>query len=198
MDMENERTLPRNKHLMSRDDSAMLVVDAQEKLLNVVPNGQRIAWNIRWLAHGANVLDIPVVATEQYPEKLGPTDGTILSHVQNGVAAKMAFSCCGSNDFADKLKHLQVYKVLVVGIETHVCVMQTCFDLMTAGYDVYVAVDAIGARFDVDHDTALRRMEANGVVLSTTETALFEWCEVAGGPKFKEISSIVRETEPTD
>ena len=187
----------RNRHLMSKDDTAMLVVDAQDKLLNIIPAGERIVWNITRIANAANVLGIPVLATEQYPEKLGPTSAAISEHVRSKITAKLSFSCSGCPDFVAQINAIDVDKVLVVGIETHVCVMQTCFDLLTAGYEVYVAVDAIGARFDVDHDTALRRMETNGIVLSTAETAIFEWCEVASGPEFKQISQIVRETPPS-
>ena len=186
----------RNRHLMSKADTAMLVVDAQDKLLNVIPAGERIVWNITRIANAASILGIPVLATEQYPEKLGPTSASVSEHVQSEITAKLSFSCSGCADFVTQLNAIEVDKVLVVGIETHVCVMQTCFDLLTAGYEVYVAVDAIGARFDVDHDTALRRMEANGIVLSTAETAIFEWCEVATGPEFKQISQIVRESPP--
>lgn len=182
---------------MSKEDTAMLVVDAQDKLLNIIPSGERIVWNIARIANAANVLGIPVLATEQYPQKLGPTSTKISEHVQSEITAKLSFSCSGCPDFVTQMNSLDIDKVLVVGIETHVCIMQTCFDLLTAGYEVYVAVDAIGARFDVDHNTALRRMEANGVVLSTAETAIFEWCEVASGPEFKQISQIIRQSPPS-
>ena len=88
------------------------------------------------------------------------------------------------------------YRVLVCGIETHVCVMQTALDLAAAGFEVYVAVDAVGARHAVDHETALRRMESAGVVLTTTEAAMFEWCRIAGTPEFKKISALAKEKPP--
>ena len=84
----------------------------------------------------------------------------------------------------------------MTGIETHVCVAQTALDLVADGWMVYVAVDAVGARHDVDHATALRRMEAAGVVLTSTEAAMFEWCRVAGTAEFKQISSLAKETGP--
>ncbi|MFC1757526.1 isochorismatase family protein [Planctomycetota bacterium] len=196
--MNDASNFLRNRHLMSRDDSALLVVDAQDKLLNLIPGGDQIAWNIGRIASVAKILGIPVLATEQYPEKLGPTASRILDHVDADITAKLSFSCSGCPGFVEQMKMLDVHKVLVVGIETHVCIMQTCFDLMTAGYEVYTAVNAVGARFQVDHETAIRRMEANGVVLSTAETAIFEWCEIASGPQFKEISQIVRQSPPAE
>ena len=87
-------------------------------------------------------------------------------------------------------------KLFLAGIEAHVCIQQTAFDLMTEGYRVYLAVDAIGARFDVDYQTALRRMDSAGATLTTTEAALLEWCQTAGTPTFKKISALVRETPP--
>jgi nicotinamidase-related amidase len=87
-------------------------------------------------------------------------------------------------------------KVLLAGIEAHVCVQQTALDLIANGYRVYVAVDAIGARHVTDHDTALRRMELAGVTLTTTEAALFEWCRESAAAEFKPISALVRETPP--
>ncbi|HJN66012.1 MAG TPA: isochorismatase family protein, partial [Pirellulales bacterium] len=89
-----------------------------------------------------------------------------------------------------------IRKVLLVGIETHVCIEQTALDMLSAGLGVYVAVDAVGSRNSLDRDIALRRMETAGAVLTTTEAALFEWCEIAGTPEFKRISKLVRETGP--
>ena len=89
-----------------------------------------------------------------------------------------------------------IHKILVCGIEAHVCVAQTVFDLMADGWSVYVAVDAIGSRFEIDSRTAGQRMDSGGAVITTTEAAMFEWCEVAGTPEFKEISRLARETGP--
>jgi nicotinamidase-related amidase len=95
-----------------------------------------------------------------------------------------------------ELKSRGIYKLLVVGIEAHVCVQQTVLDLLADGWRVYVAADAIGSRHEFDRQIAMRRMEASGAVLTTTEAALFEWCRQAGTPEFKQISQLVRETPP--
>jgi nicotinamidase-related amidase len=86
--------------------------------------------------------------------------------------------------------------VLVCGIETHVCIAQTAFDLTADGWLVYVAVDAVAARYAIDHETALRRMESTGIVLTTTEAAMFEWCRIAGTAEFKQISALAKEASP--
>ena len=111
---------------------------------------------------------------------------------------KMGFSCCGSDEFTQTIKDLRRRRVLLCGIEAHVCVQQTAFDLMADGFGVYLAVDAIGARYDIDYQIALRRMDSAGATLTTTEAALFEWCEKSGTNEFKQISQLVRQAPPAD
>ncbi len=193
--MSDDLRLPRSPELMSRGDSALLVVDVQDKLIHLIPGHQRIIWNIRRLVDGAKALGVPVAATEQYPKGLGPTTAE-LAERRGEIPAKLTFSCGGCPGIFEDLQQRGVFKILVVGIEAHVCVQQTVMDLLHDGFKVYLAVDAIGARFDVDYQTALRRMDAAGVTLTTTESALFEWCDVAGTPEFKQISALVRETAP--
>jgi nicotinamidase-related amidase len=180
---------------MSRDDSALLVVDVQEKLIGFIPQHERIVWNIRRLIDGAKVLGVPVLATEQYPQGLGPTT-KVLAERLGEIPSKLTFSCGGCGELFKQLSEQGIYKILVVGIECHVCVQQTVLDLLGEAFQVYVAVDAVGSRFDVDYQTALRRMDSSGATLTTTEAALFEWCEVSGTPEFKQISALVRETPP--
>src|SRR5262249_39130275 len=152
---------------------------AQIKLLEVVPRRAEIVWNIRRLLDAAKILKVPRAATEQYPDKLSPTVPELLERLPPPVD-KLSFSgaaCCPS---LDDWRADGRYRILICGIETHVCVAQTAFDLTAAGWLVYVAVDAVGTRHAIDHETALRRMEAAGIVLTTTEAAMFEWCRVAG------------------
>ena len=187
--------LPRSPMLMSRDDSAFLIVDIQEKLVGLIDNYERLIWNTRRIADAANIYGIPVFATEQYPKALGPTIQPLVDRIQT-VAEKTRFSCGGCPELFESLPSRGIQKILVAGVESHVCVMQTTLDLLTAGFDVFVCVDAIAARFPVDHRIAIRRMEANGVTLTTTETAIFEWCETAGTGDFKQITALIRESPP--
>jgi isochorismate hydrolase len=195
--MNESDRLPRSPELMSRDDSALLVVDVQGKLVSLIPDYQRLVWNIRRLIDGAKILGVAVSGTEQYPQGLGPTIEVLASRLGK-MPAKMTFSCGGCPQVFDGFRDAGIYKLLVVGIEAHVCIQQTVLDALADGFQVYLAVDAIGARHDVDYQTALRRMESSGAVLTTTEAALFEWCDVSGTAEFKQISALVRETEPTD
>lgn len=187
--------LPPSPELMSRDDTALLVVDVQGKLITLVPGHERIIWNLSRLIRGAKLLGLPVAATEQYPKGLGGTTPELAALLEK-PAEKMAFSCgeCGAI-FRD-WEARGVFRVLVAGIETHVCVQQTVFDLLAHGLRVYLAVDATGSRHAIDRDTALRRMDSAGAVLTTTEAAILEWCRVAGTPQFKQISALIKEPGP--
>jgi nicotinamidase-related amidase len=185
----------RSPDLMSAADTGLLVVDAQEKLIRLVPGYERIIWNIRRLIDGAKLFQMPVLATEQYPKGLGGTVSELASRLDS-ISAKTAFSSVGCREIAAELERSPRPKWLVAGIEAHVCVQQTVLDLLGNGWRVYVAVDAIGSRFDVDRDTAIARMDSAGATLTTTEAALFEWCQDSSAPQFKQLSEMIKEKPP--
>ncbi len=182
----------RSHELMSRGDTALVVIDVQEKLVPLIPGGDRVVWNIGRLIDGCKILRVPVLGTEQYPQGLGGTARELAART-GPLAAKLCFSCCGCDEFWQQLGKLDVPKVLLSGIEAHVCIQQTALDLLAAGYRVFLAVDAIGARFEIDYQTALRRMDSAGATLTTTEAALFELCEVAGSAEFKQLSALIKQ-----
>jgi nicotinamidase-related amidase len=187
--------LPRSPELMSRSDTALLVVDVQERLVPAIHGHERLVWNIRRLLDGAKILGIPVVASEQYPKGLGPTIALLRDLLPN-PSTKMAFSCGECFELFAPLRESGRHKILVTGIETHVCVQQTVIDLLGDGFRVYVAADAVGSRFEQDYQFALRRMDSAGATITTSEAALFEWCQEAGTPEFKQISALAREVGP--
>jgi len=189
------QTLSRSPELMAPQDTILLVVDVQQKLMPLIPGGTRIVWNLRRLLDGAEATGLRVLATEQYPQGLGPTVPELAGRLGT-IPSKMTFSCGGCEPFVSQLEALAVSKVMVAGIECHVCVQQTVLDLLAAGYRVYVPVDAVGSRYAIDYETGLRRMETSGATLTTTESALFEWCQESGTPTFKKISALVREQPP--
>jgi len=189
--------LPRSPELMRAVDTALLLVDAQERLLAIIPDERRIIWNCRRLLDGARVLGVRTAATEQNPEKLGPTVASLAEWLPDAPHSKMAFSCGACSELFPPWRAAGIDRVLLCGIETHVCVQQTAMDLLAAGYQVLVAADAVGARSALDHEIALRRMESCGAVITTTEAALFEWCERAGTPEFRQISALAKESPPT-
>ncbi|MBH57964.1 MAG: hydrolase [Planctomycetaceae bacterium] len=187
---------PRSPELMNADDTALLVVDVQEKLIPVIRNAEIIQWNISRLLQAADALDIPAAATEQYPQGLGHTTIPTSTHPEI-IEEKTMFSCRETAAIFTNWADAGIRKFLICGIETHVCIQQTVMDLLAEGFQIYLAIDALGARHDLDHQTGLRRMEGSGAVLTTTEAAMFEWCETATNPAFKTISGLVRQAAPT-
>ncbi|MFM2093814.1 MAG: hypothetical protein RIS70_938 [Planctomycetota bacterium] len=193
--MTEAQTICRSPELLSRHHSGLLVVDVQEKLLPLVIDHEKLVWNIERLIDGARLLDVPMLGTEQYPRGLGATVPPLAEKL-GPMPSKLTFSCGGCPGLWDHWSAQGRFQVLVVGIETHVCILQTVFDLMHAGFRVFIAVDAVSSRGSLDMQTALRRMESAGATLVTTESALFEWCETAGTDTFKQISQIVRRPPP--
>lgn len=191
-----KQSLARSPDLMSAGDTGLLVVDVQEKLIRLLPDHARIIWNIRRLLDGAKLFGLPVLASEQYPQGLGGTVAELAERLGQ-AAAKTTFSCGSCDAIAGELEQLPANKWLVVGIEAHVCVLQTVMDMLSAGFRVFVAVDAVGSRHEVDCRVALRRMESSGATLTTCESALFEWCADSAAPQFKQLSQLIKE-KPSD
>ena len=194
--MMSENSIPRSPELMNRDDTGLLVVDMQAKLLPLIAESRRLVWNVGRLIDGAKILGLPLAATEQYPQGLGPTEPQLAQRL-GAIPAKLAFSCGECGELFAQFRDKGIWKILVCGIETHVCVGQTVHDLLGDGFRVYVAADAVAARGPLDHEVALRRMDSAGATLTTTEAALFEWCGRAGSPEFKQISQLVRQPAPS-
>lgn len=190
----------RSPDLMSRRDTALLVIDVQERLVPSMRGRGALIWNIGRLITGAKLLGLPVLATEQYPQGLGGTLPELVEKLspQAVIPAKRAFSCGELQSLFEPLQAAGIFRILVAGIETHVCVLQTTLDLMHAGFRLYVAADAVSSRQPLDHELALRRMESSGATLTTTEAALFEWCESSAAAEFKEISRLVKDVGPSD
>jgi nicotinamidase-related amidase len=179
---------------MSRSDAAVLVIDVQEKLLPAIVDKETILARCDLTLKCAGALGVPVIATEQYPKGLGATVGELAGLVKDPIA-KVSFSSCGAPSVLEKLAETKASKVLIVGIEAHVCVQQTVFDLLAKGYRVYVAADAVGSRRTGDKEWALRRMADAGAVITTAESAVFEWTETAAAPEFKQISQFIKEAD---
>ena len=186
----------RSPELMNANDTALLIVDVQERLLPVIKHSHLIQWNIQRLLHAANALNISTAATEQYPQGLGATVDLGIA-LPETLEEKVMFSCREVGTIFSRWSQAGVRKILICGIETHVCIQQTVLDLLAEGFRLYLATDAMGARHRHDHKIALRRMESSVAILTTTEAALFEWCETSKADAFKIISGLVRQDAPT-
>ena len=172
------------------EDCALVVVDIQEKLLPPIFNKDELVKNSRLLIHLAKLIDIPILATTQYSRGLGATVPEIAS-LLDGVTIydKVEFSCFGSDQFCGEIKSLpgQRNTVLLCGMEAHICVMQTAVAALNRGYIVHVAADAVGSRAEMNWELGLKRMEAAGAVLSSTEMMMYELMRASGTPVFKEM-----------
>ena len=173
---------------------ALVVIDVQEAFRNAIPQFEQIAVRISTTVRGFQILGVPVIVTEQYPQGLGPTvEEIVLSLPENAQRVeKKAFSACGASIFKRNLEHLEVSQVVICGIETHVCVSQTAHDLLAAEYDVHVLTDCVASRFDHDKEAGLSKMYASGVDPSSVEMALFELMRDSGHEKFKEIQTLIK------
>ena len=177
---------------MSAGDTGLLVIDVQEKLVPLITDAAALVRNVAFLVDAARTLDVPVQCTEQYPRGLGPTVAELARRLPERPD-KVAFSSCAVPAVVESFRRAARPKVVLAGIETHVCVLHTALDLLALDFRVYVAVDAVGSRYRIDHDTALRRLEQAGAVLTTAETCVFEWLGGAGHARFKAVSQLVQQ-----
>lgn len=175
------------------EDTAAVCVDIQEKFINIIYKFDKILRNIQILIDGLNILDVPIFVTEQYPKGLGYTIPEIKEHLEEyKPIEKLAFSCCGSDEFCDVLKKNGKKQVIVFGIETHVCVLQTVLDLIEMGYHAVLIEDCVSSRKKSDRKTAINRIRQEGAMITSYESILFELSSVAGTEKFKQISKMVK------
>jgi len=187
----------RSPLLLNRQRCCLLVVDVQEKLLPAICDADRIRLSITFLMDAAAIMKVPVVISEQYPKGLGPTVSDIADHsVGKQTFEKLRFSAAEGfrklTDFDLTPSAGRREQVVIVGIEAHICVLQTALDLLHHGFPVCVVNDAIGSRNQADVATALSRICAAGGTVCSAESVVFEWCEDAGTDGFRQISRLVR------
>lgn len=173
--------------------SVLLVIDIQDRLLPAIHEGQALVEASCRMIEAAKVLDVPALLAEQYPAGLGPTCAPVRECLpaEVGAVEKTRFSGC-VQEIVDHLGRLGRHAVIIVGIESHVCVLQTALDLLRMGYLPYVCADAVSSRRPVDRDMALQRMRQAGAVVTTTESVIFELCGEVGTETFKRLLPIVK------
>lgn len=178
--------------ILQPESAVLLIVDVQERLMPTIYEGDACVATIRRMIEAMRILSIPILATEQYPAGLGPTCA-LLREVWGEVKPieKMRFSACAEG-LLERFSALNRSQVIVVGIETHVCVQQTVLDLLRLGHTPYVCADAVSSRRAIDRDNAIERMRRSGAVVSTTESVIFELVGEAGTDLFKKILKLVK------
>lgn len=181
--------------MLKAENCCLVVIDIQGKLASLMHNKEEFYTNVVRMIRAAKVLEIPIIWNEQIPEKLGTTIDQIKDAVsQDAPLAKTTFSCCGNADFTNALEKTKRKDVLVVGMETHVCVYQTAIDLIGSGYNVHVVADAVSSRNPDNKTIGLNAMNEAGAKISSVEMCLFEMLVKAEGDQFKQIIKIIKST----
>jgi nicotinamidase-related amidase len=175
-----------------RNDCVLLVVDVQDRLIGTIAEHSAVVENIKALIKAAQILHIPVLATEQ--ENLGEIVRELQGPLSNSPKfRKLSFSSCGDSAFMRKLRQVRKKCVIVCGIETHICVLQTVLDLIEHRYHVLLVRDATSSHAAIDRDTAIERARSAGAMEATSETVIYELTEKAGTDEFRKILEIVKE-----
>ena len=185
----------RNKFMLQPQKAVLVVVDVQEKLCAAMDQHalQQLTRNIGILLESANELAIPVLFTEQYVKGLGPTLAELKGRAPAAPSLeKMTFSCCGNEAFMEQLKQGGRTQVIVCGMETHVCVLQTVFELLADDFNVHVVKDAVLSRSNDNKQTAIEAMLLAGAVPTGTEAVVFQLLKVAGTDSFRKLSKLVK------
>ena len=179
--------------LLASGSSALLVIDLQARLMPALADPEEVLERSRLVLHAARLLSVPILATEQYPKGLGPLVPEIAEMVPlDAVVSKIAFSALRDPEPADRIARLDREQLVVMGAETHVCVLQTVLDLLASGRKVTVVADAVGSRRLRDKEVGIARMERAGAEIVTADMVVFEWLERAGTPAFKELAPLLR------
>jgi len=180
--------------MLDRTRSALLVIDVQEGYRGHTVDHERMVRAVRMLVDAATLLEVPVLATEQYPKGIGHLQPEVAEGLPSAteIIEKMSMSCCGQPRFVAALEGLARSQIVVCGIEAHACVNQTVHDLLARGYQVHVPLDAISARRELDLRAGWEKIVGSGAVPATVEMVCLEWVRTAESPQFKAIHKLIK------
>lgn len=179
-------------NVINSEDSILLIIDVQEKLVNMLKD-KEVSESAAKIAKAAGILNIPSIITEQYPKGLGSTiDKIKLALPDANYIEKTHFSALKEEGFKELLKTKKRNQIIILGIETHICVLQTAFDLLNNGYEVFVVANACGSRTEENKIAALKRLRHYGAQTVTLEMVLFELLKSSKHPNFKEVQALIK------
>jgi len=181
-----------NNKIIVEDQTLLLIVDVQQKLINNIKDNQLLIFNIKKLIDACNLLNVRIAITEQNPLKLGKTLESISNNNEYPIFEKMEFSCSKNKNFISYISENSFKNIIVCGIESHICILQTSIDLLQKGLNILIPRDAIGSRNEIDNDTAFLRLILSGAVASTTESIICELCKTSSRKEFREVSKILK------
>ena len=179
--------------MLNKENTVFVLVDVQGKLAEIVQDSEKMIANLNNLIQGLQILEVPIVWLEQYPEGLGPTTEDLAAHlVGMDPIRKITFSACKNPAFIDTVEKTERKQVLIAGIETHICVYQTATGLKDLGYEVEVVADAVSSRTMLNKEIGLGKMKSAGIKWTSVEMALYELMETAEGEQFKRILKLLK------
>lgn len=181
-----------NKYVLIREEAVLLVIDIQDRLVPAMKYGEQVIRNTNTIISFAKNLGVPIIVTEQYPKGLGKTVSEVSNNLEESLTyEKITFSGC-THEVTSALKGLGRKKIIITGMETHVCVFQTVRDLLAHGYQVFVVGDAVCSRTKENYLNGLSLMSSMGAVVTNTETVFFDLMKEAGTPLFRELSKLIK------
>lgn len=176
-----------------KEHTALLVIDVQERLMPVIHGREKVFENVNKLIKGAEILDLEIIVTEQYPKGLGKTCAEVELPTDNPVVIeKVCFSCMGNDDVNQQLKLTNVKTLIICGVEAHICVLKTALDALRDGYQVHVVADAVSSRTEENKNLAIKRLRHAGAFITSVEMILFMLMDKAGTDEFKAISKLIK------
>ena len=180
--------------MLDVENSLLVVIDVQQRLLSAMPDGVAtdLVHQTGVLMQAANGLSVPIIVTEQYPKGLGSTVEPLQAYLLKvEPIEKTCFACTGADDFMSGLRNSHRRQIVLVGMEAHICVLQTALALLAQGYQVFVVEDAISSRTQQNQTNALQRLYQAGIIMTNTESVLFEWLGDAKHPEFRTLSKLI-------
>lgn len=181
--------------MVTEQDSILVLMDIQERLTAVMPSGvgRHLVEQVAILLTAAKALSVPVIVTEQYPKGLGTTEPTLKALLTEAdpIIEKTSFSSAKVDGFLKAIAQTKRTQVILTGMETHICIMQSALELQQRGYQVFVVEDAVGSRSPMNKDNALQRLRQAGVIVSNVESIIFEWLGDAKHPEFRKLSKLI-------
>lgn len=179
--------------LLDRERAGLVIIDVQKKLMDVMGRRERVIDNLKKLIHLFRLFNLPVLLTEQYPKMLGPTVPGIKEVLPDiNPVKKVEFNCCAVEEFNDRINKTGIRDIVLTGVESHICVFQTCYTLLEKGFNLHVPVDAVDSRTDENLNIGIQLMKDAGAAITSTETIIFQILKKAGTDEFKEMLKLIR------
>lgn len=181
------------KSLLTKNNSFCLLIDVQEKLYPTIHEKEILLENISFLVNGLNILEIPILLTEQYPKGLGKTIHDLTSLLKVKGLEKNEFSAWLNPNIKQEIIKLDKQQVIIVGIESHVCVLQTALQMISHGFEVFIPEECVSSRTKVHKLQSIQRMQTAGAIITNAESCLFEMMETSSHTQFKKISQLIKD-----